>query len=654
MQHYHHLIRWALLVSLLFLPTAVSHVLGSLSTIAEEGPLFERVSIPGVTDWPQGTNGLAIADLNRDGLLDLVMTNEDRVRRSDRLRVFLNQGNMRFTQLPITITNASFTADDMGDNAQVPNLVDFNRDGFLDILVTRHRGGTRARPLGNTLLLSQGRLDMFADVSDLMSIRNQEAYNRQTSIGDVNKDGWLDIAVGADNIGKPECAGFPIQRLYIFLPGGPRFEDGKFEDIGGTELIPNFGGPFRYDPQRDRGGPDIDLRDLDNDGDLDLIQGYHNDMNRGCAKPGEPGSSGESVFGIFVWRNLLAEKGTLRFEHVTDNGLAEAGQVRWNPQRRCYEVVQHAVGLPYLSFADTDNDGLLDVLAVGPTAPTWHTHSDQISGRFWRNLGDFQFRESTDAAGLTALNWTYRQWHKFWNFTTPPQLFNRPPSQLLCGEILARIDYQFYAGDAVFGDFDNDGWQDLVVIDRRERSFEPSDIRGVLFMNNGDGTFHPTTTEFSGLDANGIAAEAADLNNDGLLDLFFIADPNNSGGNPATTPQHRYFNKVFLNTGRFGARSNHWVRVRFSGISDAELIGARVEAYNPSTGKLLAMRSITSNPSYKSAGPLEAHFGLGTINHVDLKITLLDQRVFWFRNIDTDQLLDLDLSTMTLTTVSTR
>ena len=102
-----------------------------------------------------------------------------------------------------------------------------------------------------------------------MGIRNEVAYNRQPCFGDVNRDGWLDIAVGCDNIGNA-MGGVPHSRLYAFRPNGPRFEDGTFENIGGADLVPDFGG-FYHNSSRDKAGPDINLDDLDNDGDLDVV-----------------------------------------------------------------------------------------------------------------------------------------------------------------------------------------------------------------------------------------------------------------------------------------------------------------------------------------------------------------------------------------------
>jgi len=70
----------------------------------------------------------------------------------------------------------------------------------------------------------------------------------------------------------------------------------------------------------------------------------------------------------------------------------------------------------------------------------------------------------------------------------------------------------------------------------------------------------------------------ADLNNHGLLDIVFATDPDNSG---LSAGLDRYEDKVYWNTGVHGARENHRLRVRFAGVSDADLIAARPEAGSP-------------------------------------------------------------------------
>ena len=179
---------------------------------ATPGALFRRIDIPGFSDIVEGTNGIALADLNHDGLVDIVATytepNRGLSNTGHHLRVFINQGNFRFQVHPITIRESKLTCENFGPFPQIPNLVDFNGDGLLDIFITRHSpfwAGKRwpgIEPIGNTLLLSDGAWDTFRDVSVNLGVRNETAYNRQSSIADVNKDGWLDIAIGCDNIGN--------------------------------------------------------------------------------------------------------------------------------------------------------------------------------------------------------------------------------------------------------------------------------------------------------------------------------------------------------------------------------------------------------------------------------------------------------------------
>ena len=618
------------------------------------GQMFEAAHAPGFTNLRESTNGIAVVDINRDGWLDIIATYSPRRGTArdggvERLRVLLNDGNWNFREHTIKLKDSKVALDDFG-RGQVPVLADFNRDGFLDLFVTRNAAFTGGRNLsgrfsnGNSLFISDGAWDVLRDVSDQMGIRNEEAYNRQPSIGDVNKDGWLDIAVGCDNIGNAQ-GGVPYSRLYVFQPRGDRFEDGTFKDIGGTDLVPDFGG-FYHDSAKDKAGPNIVLRDADNDGDLDLFQSFHVDVR----EPLLPYSPGEYRQGVFCWKNLLAETGTLRFEKVTGNGLAVEARLRYNREKQVYEPATdaRAPGLPYLFLADVDNDGLQDVFTTGPSDTTWSPRSEYVGGRFWKNLGGFRFQEATQAAGLSAINNTYRQWYEF--FDLPVSAFHRnfrPREPSVLGQPGMTppnpIDNRPYYADGVFADFNNDGWQDLVVLDRRNPG--RIETRAVLFMNKGDGTFEVKPTTFSGIDAGGIAGEAADLNNDGLLDLVFAADPDNSG---VATDTSQYESRVYWNTGEHGGKQHHWLRMRFAGVTDAQLIGSRVEA--ASDGRK-PYRWITVSQSYKSGGPLEAHFGLAKSKSADITITLLDGRTINLPAIAADQHVEIDLTKKTVTPV---
>ena len=490
--------------------------------------------MPGITDRREGLNGVALADLNRDGRTDIVAVFAPPEILHNRepgttLTVLLNEGDFRFRPHQLRIDSDVVSADKFGPRAQVPVLADLNGDGWLDLLVTRSspmNAGKllpHGRALGNTLLVTRGQWDRFEDVSARMGIRNELAYNRQAAFGDVNGDGWLDIAIGSDNIGNAQH-GLPISRLYVFVPKGPRFDDGAFKDIGGTAAVPDFGG-FYHDSAKDRAGPDITLVDLDNDSDLDLLQSYHVD----CRAPLLPYSPCEYRQGIFVWRNMLHETGKARFVPQHGDGLAAVGQLRFDKSREAYQAVAIGPGLPYVSVGDVNNDGLLDVVAVGPSDPGWSPRAEDVGGSFWYNRGGFRFERATEAAGLDSLNWAYRKWYAFQNLVVP-QTTTQSRARMEAQPGLEQpdpMDLRPYYGDAVFADFNNDGWLDLVVVDRRGRS--KTDARALLFMNRGDGTFAPQPTTFSGLNGPAINAEVADLDNDGLLDLILASDPDNTG-----------------------------------------------------------------------------------------------------------------------------
>jgi Tfp pilus assembly protein PilF len=83
---------------------------------------------------------------------------------------------------------------------------------------------------------------------------------------------------------------------------------------------------------------------------------------------------------------------------------------------------------------------------------------------------------------------------------------------------------------AAWGDYDNDGWLDLVVVNEAgpltlsdaERARSPA--RTTLYHNNGDGTFTDVTDQ-SGIrqQGNGMAAAWGDYDNDGRLDLVLTS-----------------------------------------------------------------------------------------------------------------------------------
>lgn len=623
------------------------------------GQLFEQVALPGVNDTviDAGTGGVATADLDRDGWPDLLAVDEEGAL-PGALRFYRNDGCWNFERQDIQVLDPEGLPT---ANHGIPVLADLNGDDLLDLVLT----GDPATAGGShptLLFLARGDHRTFEEVGEAMGLDDGSSYSRQAALADVDGDGWLDLAVAADQIGDRRFRpGVPWQRLFVYRPpeGGGPFEDGRFEDIGGTDLFPGFGGEPADDPERDRSSPTILLRDLDGDRDVDVVQSSHIDLV--LTRWDSPTANDERRHGVHVWRNLLTDTGELRFEPVPpgEGSLAEVGWSTYDPDQGVYVPQQHAVGHPYASSADIDNDGDLDVLTVGPTDLYWHVHTDQVAAKLWVNEGGGHFREATDERGLGPLNWVYDEWFAFFGAGRPPasDLTFTVSCHLSSNQLQRCLDqgprglHPYYA-DTVWADVDNDGWVDLLAVERHEFPWGYGNFRNVLFRNRGDGTFEPTNADWSGIDENSIAAEAVDLNRDGLLDLHLIKDITNTAplATPGSVPASEFTDSTFWNVGAHGAAQNHWVSVRLTGLPERQLVGSIVYRLDDE-GTVIGRRDLFPVTSYKSSVGAEVHFGLGRAPVARLRVEVPGRAPIEVPSVPVDRHVQVDVTTGALTVV---
>jgi len=203
------------------------------------------------------------------------------------------------------------------------------------------------------------------------------------------------------------------------------------------------------------------------------------------------------------------------------------------------------------SWADFDNDGDLDI----------YTHSgDPGIVTLYNNLGQGSFEPVQDE-DLTA-------------------------------------DSGHWKG-GYWGDYDNDGWLDLLVLGNNR--YEPCPNR--LYHNNGDGTFSRVMSGPIAADEEPSSAAAwADHDRDGDLDLF-IGNVNSAN------------NTLYENVGN----SNQWIQVQLEGTrSNRSGIGAKIRVLAMMSGDpVWQMREISAKSGFKSQSELVAHFGLGNARIVD-------------------------------------
>jgi hypothetical protein len=220
------------------------------------------------------------------------------------------------------------------------------------------------------------------------------------------------------------------------------------------------------------------------------------------------------------------------------------------------------------AFGDFDRDGKLDLFV---------TRADNQPASLYWNQGD-HFLDIARKAGIAGLTMAPVKW------------------------------------GTGFGDFDNDGWPDILVANGNFSSLLdtlPKEVRFAepiqLFRNRGNLTFEEIADE-AGLNAGRLYSRRGtafgDINNDGKLDVVVF----NADAPPS----------VFLNE---TTNANHRVLFRLIGTkSNRAAIGARVRV---TTSKMTQIDEVHAGGSYNSTNDTRLHFGLGG------EVTMNKIEVFW-------------------------
>jgi hypothetical protein len=191
-------------------------------------------NLPAVID---GSSDIRFSDVNRDGAVDIITTNNDVVGASSiRNRVYINNGQGQFTDSTTTLLPEDTEYSEKLDCG------DIERDGDIDIIVANYSR--------NALLINNGS-GTFQDQAATRLPTNDLTSNG-VKLGDMNGDGYTDIVIlGNDNAS-------------LLLNDGY----GSFMDGDASIKLPDY----KSSPGM-VGGRRVQIADINGDGCLDIIIG---------------------------------------------------------------------------------------------------------------------------------------------------------------------------------------------------------------------------------------------------------------------------------------------------------------------------------------------------------------------------------------------
>jgi len=462
-------------------------------------------------------------------------------------------------------------------------FLDYDNDGLLDVFLVSGPGGA------NRLYHNLGN-GKFADVTKEMGLAHT-GWGQGVCAGDYDNDGYIDLFVT-----------YWGQNVLYHNRAGHGFEDVTAQ------------AHLRQDRTRYNTG--CAFLDYNNDGRLDLfVANYLKFDFAATPKPGDnsycwyrglPVACGPR--GLPFDRNILyRNNGDGTFTDVSDaSGISK-------PARN------YALGV---LTGDFNGDGLPDIYVA----------CDRTPSILYINRGDGTFADEAvmrgaafddggmalSGMGVAAADYDGDGWPDIFrsNFSDERETLyhNRGRGEFDDATLAAglALNTRFVGWGCGFFDFDNDGWQDLLMVsghvfpevDRLAIDVRYRD-RAVLYRNTGKGKFVDISESAGpGILEKHSARGAAfgDYDNDGAVEVLV----NNQNEPPSLLRQS-------------SKPAGNWILLKLEGVkSNRAAIGARVRL---AAGGLIQIGEVRSGGSYLSQSDLRLRFGLGAttrIEHIEI------------------------------------
>ena len=527
-------------------------------------------------------SGVAIGDINNDGLPDLFFT---AVNLNNRL--YLNKGHMQFEDISVKAGILPRQALSTG-----VTMVDVNQDGFLDIYVCR-AGKFAPEKRANLLYINNGNLT-FTEKAKEYGLADQSSSNQATFF-DYDNDGDLDMYL----VNSP--LDYSTATTVLFKP------DLERENVS-DRLYRNNGDHTFTDVTMKAGvdnkafGFNAAVIDINHDGWQDLY--VTNDF----------------LMPDFLYVNnhngTFTESLSKYFKHTSNSSMGS-------------------------QVADFNNDGLMDVFTLdmlaednfrqkmlrGPMgfddfslASTYGYGYQYMRNNLQLNNGNGTFSEIGQLAGVSNTDWSWTPLFEDFDNDGWSDLFVANGYR----KDLTNLDYSRYFLDSInkhggIGQFKH--IYDLL------NAVPSTPLRHYIYKNNRDLTFTDKSVEWGLTEisyANGTAS--ADLDNDGDLDLVV-----NNIDKAAS---------VFENNAR-KQNANHYIQFRFRGDEKNPFgVDACVKIMQ---GDSIQCKIFNPTNGYYSGVENRIHFGLGNATVVEkVLVTWPDGSTESLQNVKADQLVVVD------------
>ncbi len=510
-------------------------------------------------DYFYNGSGVAIGDLNNDGLADIFFAGNDSSN-----KLYVNQGDFSFS--------------DQSESAGIQShrwstgvsLIDINEDGFLDIYVCNSGPYSEDKMLANELYINNGDLT-FTEKAKEYGIADP-SYSSQASFFDYDKDGDLDLFVMNHSLITYERQ---MYKWFEVLEG----QDEHIQQKSSSTLFRNDGNNRFTDVTKSAGlyrpgfGLGLAISDFDENGQLDIY--VANDyfipdfmfFNNGDGTFSEEIASKVSHTSFFSMGCDAAD--------FNNDQLIDLSVVDMTP-------ADHYRGKTQMESMDTDKFSYL--VNTKDYIPQYMFNTLNLN----RSKGNFS--EIAHFSGVATTDWSWS--------TLLVDLDNDSWKDMVVTNGFKRDTRDRDWINALNKRYELEGRSEEVIYDQLQKS-KSTPVVNYLFRNKGDLQFENYTKNW-GFNEPSFSQGAAygDLDNDGDLDLVINNLEDQAFVYRNNTPKSNGFVQISLTDNGSSTKAMHSKIKLFHG-GQVQLL-----EYSFVRGYLSQMQPI-------------AHFGIGTTSMVD-------------------------------------